>query len=391
MAKDRYLSSFIHKDLNDKMVFIAGPRQVGKTTLARDIMKKYFSKISYFLWDNRDDRKNIIAYRFPADYELIVFDEIHKYKNWKNHIKGIYDKLKDKYKFIVTGSSRLDIFRKSGDSLQGRYHYYRLHPFSMREIAETNQCYNAEVLKELKFFKYNRDYFDILFKFGGFPEPMIKQSEVFLRRWHNEKLERLFREDIRDVEKINDINSMKLLSDILPEKASGILSLNSLRENLSVSHKAVKRWVEILESFYYIFRVYPYLTDKYKSIKKEPKLYLWDWSEVEDESKRFENMVASHLLKYVNFLYDNLGYKAELNFLRDIEKREVDFLVSIDKKTWFSVEVKLNETDMSKNLIYYKEKLKIPFNYQVIKKSGVDIYQNDIRIISADKFFTGLC
>ncbi|MCX7648776.1 MAG: DUF4143 domain-containing protein, partial [Elusimicrobiales bacterium] len=151
------------------------------------------------------------------------------------------------------------------------------------------------------------------------------------------------------------------------------------------------RWVEILESFYYIFRIYPYLTDKYKSIKKEPKLYLWDWSEVEDESKRFENMVASHLLKYVNFLYDNLGYKAELNFLRDMEKREVDFLVSIDKKPWFSVEVKLNETDVSKNLIYYKEKLKIPFNYQVIKKSGVDIYQNDIRIISADKFFTGLC
>jgi predicted AAA+ superfamily ATPase len=227
-----------------------------------------------------------------------------------------------------------------------------------------------------------------IFKYGGFPEPLFKQDEIFLRRWHNEKNERLFREDIRDVTLVRDLSSMKLLGDLIPERVSSILSINSLREDLEVSFKAVKLWVEILESFYYIFKNYPYTSTKYKSMKKESKVYLWDWSEIVDEAKRFENMIASHLLKFAHFLKDTLGYKAEVYFLRDLEKREIDFVFEVDGKLWFAVEVKLNEEDVSSNFKYFKEKLKIPYLYQVVKKENIDRFKNEVRVISASKFLT---
>jgi uncharacterized protein len=183
---------------------------------------------------------------------------------------------------------------------------------------------------------------------------------------------------------------MKLLSDLLPSKVGSLLSLNSIREDIEVSFRAVSSWMEILEAFYYIFRIYPFSGKKIRALKKEPKLYLWDWSEVEDESARFENLIASHLLKLVHFLTDYEGYRAELYFLRDVDKREVDFLVTINGKPWFAVEVKLNETGLSPHLIYFKERLSIPYIYQVVKKPGVDSIEKGARIISAGKFLSGL-
>jgi predicted AAA+ superfamily ATPase len=372
------------------MVFIGGPRQVGKTTLAKELLKKYYKDVLYLLWDNRKDRKDILSSNWTGSANLIVLDEIHKYKNWKSYIKGEYDKLKDKYKFVVTGSSRLDIFRKGGDSLQGRYHYYRLHPFTLAEVLGISSL-QIKPFNEIKIAETSSNkIFDSLEHFGGFPEPFIRQNDIVLRRWHNEKIERFFREDIRDLEPVRDMSSIKILSDMLCDKVGGLLSVNSIREDLEVSHKAVKHWLEILESFYYIFRIYPYTKTNYKSLKKEPKVFLWDWSEVDDEAKRFENMIASHLLKFVHFFYDNQGYKININFLRDLEKREVDFLISVDNKPWFGVEVKLSEEEISPNLFYFKEKLKIPYNYQVVKKRGVDRYKEGIRVISAERFLTAL-
>ena len=389
MQKQRYLEKSILEDLNEKMVFIGGARQVGKTTLAKDIIAKIFDQSTYYNWDYQPDRKRITSGELPGDNSLLIFDEIHKYKKWKTLIKGIYDTQKDRYKILVTGSARLNIFRKSGDSLQGRYHYYTLHPFSLAELENISAEMNP--FREILFRPQNYSTtFESLFTYGGFPETFISQDERILRRWHNEKLERLFREDIRDVENIRDIGSMKLLGDILPSKAASPLSINNLREDLEVSHRAITSWLNILESFYYHFRIYPYTSRLIRSIKKEPKIYLYDWSEIENEGARFENLVASHLLKFTNYLYEKEGYKAELFYLRNVDKKEVDFLVTIDNKPWFAVEVKLSDTSPSSNLIYFKERLKIPFNYQVVKKAGADIVKNEIRVISGGKFLSGL-
>jgi predicted AAA+ superfamily ATPase len=389
MLKKRYLTDFIVEDLAEKMVFVGGARQVGKTTLSTDLVAAKFKSHEYFNWDNRADRTRIINSDWPGVSELLILDEIHKYKKWKTLIKGEYDKLKSRYKFLVTGSSRLDIYRKGGDSLQGRYHYYCLHPFSLAEVL--NKKNNITPFKEIEIDSHdNSSDLDFLNRFGGFPEPLLKQNMRFLRRWHNEKTERLFREDIRDTEQIRDLGSMKLLSDMLPGKVGSLLSLNAIREDLEVSHRAVTNWLDILESFYYQFRIYPYVGKAIRSIKKVPKLYLWDWSEIADKSARFENLIASHLLKLVNFLKNHGGYKTRLYYLRNVDKKEVDFLVTVDEKPWFAVEVKLNEEAPDKTLFYFKEKLNIPFVYQVLEKANTDRLKTGIRIVSADKFLSGL-
>lgn len=231
---------------------------------------------------------------------------------------------------------------------------------------------------------------EVLERYGGFPEPLLSQNERTLRRWHNERNERLFREDIRDVEIIRDLGKMQVLSDMLPSRVGALLSVNALREDLDLSHRAASHWLDILEAFYYPFRIYPYARTPFRAIKKEPKLYLWDWSEVHNEAARFENLVGSHLLKLVHWLHDREGHKASLYFLRDTSKREVDFLVTIDEKPWFAVEVKTQDEMVSSNLRYFREKLKIPFSYQVLKKGNIDKLSDGIRIISGDKLLSGL-
>jgi hypothetical protein len=371
------------------MVFIGGPRQVGKTTLARELISNHFSNTGYYNWDNREDRRHIMQSLWPGDAELIILDEIHKYKKWKNLVKGEYDKLKDKYRFLVTGSARLDLYRKGGDSMLGRYRYFRLHPFTMAELLDRTS--KPKVRKEIPVpSQKEQELFLSLDKFGGFPEPFIKQDDRVLRRWHNEKVDRLFKHDIRDTEQIRDIVNMQLLGDLLPDRVASLLSLNSLREDLEVSHRAVSSWLDVLESFYYCFRIYPYAAKSYRSLKKGAKLYLWDWSEVDQESARFENCVASHLLKLVHFLQDWEGYRAQLYYLRSMEKKEVDFLVTIDKKPWFAVETKLSDTGASPHLYYFKDKLKIPFSYQIVKKDGIDSYARGVRIVSANRFLMAL-
>lgn len=389
MQKERYLTQTIISDLDNKMVFIGGARQVGKTTLAKEIIARSYSSSTYYNWDFQPDRKKISSSELPGESGLLIFDEIHKFKKWKNLVKGIYDTHKDKYKILVTGSARLNIYRKSGDSLQGRYHYYTLHPFSMAELELVKN--NWQPFKELNFrSQSSQENLDTLFQFGGFPEPLIAQSSRTLRRWHNEKHERLFREDIRDLENIRDINNMKLLGDVLPSKVASQLSLNSIREDLGISHRAITSWLNILESFYYHFRIYPYTSKEIRSIKKEPKLFLIDWSEVGNEGARFENLIASHLLKFTNYLFEHEGYKSGLYYLRNVDKKEVDFLITVDNKPWFAVEVKLSETLPSKNLSYFKERLHIPFVYQVVKQNDIDVLKDDVRIISANKFLSGL-
>lgn len=388
----RYLERYILEDLKDKMVFVSGPRQVGKTTLAKQIGGNFFpDKYEYLNWDNREDRKTILKGVFQADKKLFIFDEIHKYRNWKNYLKGEYDKYKERFQILVTGSARLDIYKKGGDSLLGRYHSYKLHPLSLSELLDKKiSCLPFKELSFLDANKKQKEIFDILFIFGGFPEVFIKQSEKELRRWHNERAERLIKEDIRDIENIRDISVLQVLIELLPAKVGSLFSLNSLREDLGAAHKTVSLWVYILEKFYYHFRIYPFQSTRIKSLRKEPKLYLWDWSEIEDENIRLENVMASHLLKFCSFLFDTEGYKAQLYYLRDKEQREVDFLVSIGNRPWFCVEVKKAFKDIPSSLTYFGDRLKIPFLYEVVKEENIDFLKDNVRIISMSKFLTGL-
>lgn len=389
MNQNRYLSKFIADDLKTKMVFVGGARQVGKTTLAKEILAPLFGSSEYYNWDFTADRKRLKNLEFPGEPSLLILDEIHKLRGWKRFLKGIYDTQKDRYSFLVTGSARLNIFRRGGDSLQGRYHYYTLHPFSLSELMNHTQA--IEPGQELQFTANNSaDTLSSLMQFGGFPEPFLSQSTRTLRRWHNEKLERLFREDIRETEDIRDFSNLKLLGDMLPQKAGAPLSVNAIREDLEVSHKAVTNWLNILEQFYYHFRIYPFAASPVRSVKKAPKLYLVDWSEIEDEGARFENLIASHLLKTIDFLRESEGYKTELFYLRGTDGKEVDFLITHNRKPWFAVEAKLSETATSPNLLYFRDRLQIPYTYQVIRKTGVDILRDGIRIISADKFLGGV-
>jgi predicted AAA+ superfamily ATPase len=389
MLLNRYITKDIQRDLLEKMVFIGGARQIGKTTLAAKLIAPLFSAYAYYNWDSKNDRKKILHSEFSGSAELLIFDELHKYPKWKTWLKGEHDIHREQYKFLITGSARLNIYRKGGDSLQGRYHYYTLHPLSLAEILNIKK--EIQIFKELPISGVNHfNDFEVLEHFGGFPEVFLKQNERTLRRWHLEKIERLFREDIRDLESVRDIGNMQLLSDILPSRVGSLLSVNAIREDLEVSHRAVTSWLSILEQFYYHFRIFPYHKKSIRSLKKDSKLYMFDWSEVSDEAARFENIVASHLLKFVQYLKEYEGYRTALFYLRNVDKKEVDFLVTIDDQPWFCVEVKLNDTNPSPSLFYFKERLNIPYAYQVIKKQETDMIKKEVRVISADRFLTGL-
>lgn len=389
MSHERYLSPAIITDVKTKMVFIGGPRQVGKTTLAQSIGKTY-TTTDYLNWDSRAQRQRILAEQFLGTAKLLIFDELHKYRQWKSYIKGIFDTKKDHYNIIVTGSARLDLYKKGGDSLLGRYYYYRLHPFSVAELLGKQRT--VEPFTPLPFQQNTlaQDHFTDLLQFSGFPEPLFARQPQTLRRWQNTRLDRLVKEDIRDTETIRDVSALQILVDILPQKVGAQLSLNALREDLSVAHKTISAWMNVLEHFYYHFRIYPYFSTSFSSLKKEPKLYLLDWTQVMESGPRFENIIASHLLKFVHWLYDTTGYKAELQYLRDSQGREVDFIVTVDKKPWFAVEAKLTDQTPSPHLLYFRKKLNIPFLYQVVQQPGVDLQIKDVRVMSAALFCSGL-
>ena len=350
MKIKRYLFAPIKDDLKQKMVFVGGPRQVGKTTLALSFLKSVSHKYpAYLNWDIPHHRKKILKNQFPLKYKTLVLDEIHKFKKWRALMKGLYDEHHSSHSFMVTGSARLDHFSKGGDSLMGRYFYYRLHPLSLIEINKNPS------LKDLK----------PLLKFGGFPEPLLRQSETNWRKWQNNRNRQVIYEDLRDLEQVKEISLIDLLVESLPNKVGSPLSINSLREDLESSHQSVSRWLSLLDALYLTFRIPPYGSQKIRAVKKENKLYFWDWSRVEKASCRFENMTASHLLKYCHYQQDVQGLKTELAYLRDTDKREVDFVVIQNKKLLFAVECKTHSADLSSHLSYFQTRLNIPKCFQV--------------------------
>ncbi len=371
----RIYSSIIkeHFKHHQQMIFLIGPRQAGKTTVAL-IAKEFTSQFAYLNWDNLDHRKIILEGvnsvasfagldKLTLDIPIIVFDEIHKYGKWKTFLKGFFDTYKGKVKIIVTGSSRLDVYKKGGDSLMGRYFPYRLHQLSLAELRRVDLS-----VKEInKPFQSKSHDLKKLLKNGGFPEPFIKNDPKFLNRWKTLRQEQLIREDIRDLSRIQELGQIELLAEILKHQAGQLTNYSSLANKVNVSSDTIRRWIKTLQAFFYCFTVQPWSKNIPRSLIKEPKTYMWDWINVDEEGSRVENLVASHLLKAVHYWTDcGLGQYG-LWFVRDKEKREVDFLVSRDKKPWFLVEVKLSsKSGISKNLVYFQEKIKAKHAFQVV-------------------------
>jgi len=294
-------------------------------------------------------------------------------------------------RFLVTGSARLDVYRRGGDSLQGRYHHYRLHPLSVAELHGPGHQAQLAPGDELVLEQpASADVLEQLLRFGGFPEPFLAANARSLRRWQHQRLERFFREDIRDLEIVRDLASMQLLADMLAERVASPLSLNSLREDLEVSHKTVTKWLEIFERLYHVFRLTPFTSRTFRGLKKAPKVYLWDWSLVSDPGAKFENLVAAHLLKFCHLLADRDGWNTSLHYLRDSSGREVDFLVCHRNQPWFMVETKLNQTSIDGSLRYFAKRLQVTQAYQVVLGAERDFISGGIRCLPARRFLAAL-
>ncbi len=350
MRIPRYLERPVREALKKKMVLVGGPRQVGKTTFALGILGENADEThpAYLNWDHPSVPPRLRRAELPANEPLLVLDEIHKYARWRNLLKGIYDTEKSRRRILVTGSARLDYYRKGGDSLVGRYRNFRLHPFSLREWSRSPTPSQLQSL----------------LKSGGFPEPLLAQNDAEHRIWRRDRITRVVREDLRDLEHVREITLVEHLVDLLPSKVGSPLSIKSLREDLQVDHKTVERWLSILENMYVCFRVSPFGPPRVRAVKKERKLYLWDWSSVEGDGPRFENLVASQLLKYCHWVEDTEGHAMDLRYLRDTNKREVDFVVLKDRRALFAVECKSGEKQISAAVRYFAERTPIPRFYQ---------------------------
>ncbi len=366
----RYLREQVEADLAVKMAFVAGPKQVGKTTLGLSLPG---ARSGYLNWDIPDHRERILRRELPPG-PLWFFDEIHKYRAWRNLLKGLSDGRLAGQRILVTGSARLELYRYSGDSLQGRYRLLRLHPLSATELGIDSA-----------------DDFAQLLLLGGFPEPFFSGSATAARRWSREYRNLLVREEVAGLERIQDLGNLELLAIRLPELVGSLLSLNALREDLQVSHKTVGAWIAALERLYAMFRISPFGGPRIRAIKKAQKHYHFDWSLVPDNGPRFENLIACHLLKWVHFEQDTQGRDLDLRFFRDTDGREVDFIVTDRARPILAVECKWSESRPERSLRYWKKRFPQCAAWQVTAQGERDfVTPEGIRVCPAPVFLKRL-
>ncbi len=332
----RYLRPQVDADLARKMVFLGGPRQVGKTSLGRMVIPE---SRAYMNYDSATGRDAILRGQLPPT-DAWFFDEIHKYRGWRNFLKGLYDTRTRGRRILVSGSARLDFYRFGGDSLQGRYHFLRLHPFSVAELEITTPSDFAALLE-----------------LSGFPEPFLGGNATEARRWSLAYRDRLTREEAISVETISDLAKLELLAIALPARVGSPLSINALREDLQVAHHTLARWLDVLERVYAIFRIAPFGAPLLRAVKKERKHYHFDWTVVEPMPARFENLVGAHLLKWVQYQIDTQGRAIELRYFRDIDGREVDFVIAERSgKPLAFVECKWDDAPLDPSLRYLHQR-----------------------------------
>lgn len=325
----RELETLIRQDLDRKIVFLTGPRQSGKTTLS----KAMFAHAEYFNWDSAEDRLVLQKKRWSRDKELVILDELHKMKSWKSWLKGIYDTEGVRPRLLVTGSAKLDTYRKVGDSLAGRFFQFRLHPLTLRELRHELSAQEA---------------CERLLTTGGFPEPFLAQDETFYKRWRRSHLDIILRQDMLDLEPVRDIQAIETLVELLRHRVGSPVSYSSLARDLQRDPKTVKHWLQILENLYVIFRVSPYHKNAGRVLLKEPKYYFFDNAQVlGDPGARLENLVATSLKRDVEFLEDTKGTRAQLHYVRSTDGKELDFMVVIEEKPAWLIEVKTSSDEPS--------------------------------------------
>ena len=405
IKRSMYLNMWQDLSSEKKMIFLSGPRQVGKTTFAQKIAEGFKNNL-YFNWDIISQKRLLI--QEPTFFEninrkdesipLVIFDEIHKYSKWKNYLKGIYDEFAGDYKFLVSGSGRFDLYKKGGDSLAGRYFQLHLFPLTVAELSNKRKSFKDFAVSPLTNFdftnlKITSKIWQTLFNVGGFPEPYVNGKKTFFNKWTANYTSQIVREDIKSISDIKNTDYIEILFSLLPKRVGSPISMNNIAEELQVSFGSIKEWLKLLEIFYLVFRIGPWTKKISRSILKEKKLYLYNYPEISDESYRFENMVAVELLRAV-YNWNECGYgKFSLHYIRNKEKEEVDFLISGNNNPKLLVETKLSNDTPSKSLIYFQKNLNIPA-VQLVNKENVFKYfkngQNKILVITANVWLSTL-
>lgn len=384
----RYLYESLAQFAKDKFVLISGPRQAGKTTLAKHWLGE---RGLYLDWDDDEQRRTLIKRSFlnPLDSHAFVFDELHKYGRWKSWLKGLYDNYHDQMEVVVTGSARLDLFQKGGDSLLGRCEHLRLHPFSIGELTHGRITPPPNDWLQVEHQDASHSKWLQLEQMSGFPEPFLKNDPLHHRRWASRRRSLIIQEDVRGISQIKDVSLVEHLAVLLPDRVGSPLSLNALREELSVAHDTIASWLEVLERLYFCFRISPYHRKINRGLKKEQKLYLWDWSEIENPAARFENMVAGHLLKAVH-AWNDMGYgEYDLHYVRDKEKNEIDFLITEKRKPAVLFECKLSDANFSCSTRLMDQLGNIPA-IQLTASDGINRTKGRIRVVTASRYLAGL-
>jgi hypothetical protein len=372
---ERYLAAPIQRDLKRKMVVLTGPRQVGKTWLAKELMTD-FNRPQYLNFDHFDDARIIRTQAWPPNADLVVFDEIHKMKGWKRFVKGIYDTREARQSILVTGSARLEAFRQAGESLAGRYFHFRLNPISVRELKGREKPYEALAL---------------LNRFGGFPEPFLSGSEAEASRWRNQYYTDLVREDILEFSRIQEVKAIRLLLEMLRERVGSPLSFRCLAGDLQVSPNTVGKYVQILESLCIIFLVRPFHANVARAVLREPKVYFYDSGYVRgDEGLRLENTCAVCLLKHVHYLQDTAGEEISLHYVRTRDGREVDFAITQQNKLSLLIEVKLSEDQPAAALRFFLNRVPGISACQLVHNLRREQHRDGVDVLNASKWLSEL-
>lgn len=363
----------IIKDLHKKIVFIVGPRQVGKTWLALEIGKR-FDNTAYLNYDSFEDRQIIKDETWLQSTELLILDELHKMPGWKNYLKGVFDTKPQNLKILVTGSARLDMFRQSGDSLAGRFFAHRLLPFSISEL-QTDPISND---------------MERFIQRGGFPEPFLSEDEIEAKRWRNQYIDGLIRTDILDFERIHDLRKMQMAFELLRRRVGSPISYTSIAGDVNASPTTIIKYVQILEALYIIFRVAPFSRNIARSILKEPRIYFFDNGLIiGDDGAKFENFVALSLLKHVFGKIDYEGESFELKYLRTKDGKEVDFCLIDDDQIVEVIEAKTRDSNISSNLNYFCGKYDLK-GVQVVKELKRERTLGEIDIVKASSYLREL-
>jgi predicted AAA+ superfamily ATPase len=374
VCMERYLENFILDDLKKKIVLLTGPRQSGKTTLSKVLSDSF----DYLNFDNPEHRLGLIERSWDRSRELIIFDELHKLKNWKSWLKGIYDTEGIPPGIIVTGSAKLDTYRKVGDSLAGRFFQFRLHPLDLKEIKRNLHPGNLQAA------------LDRLLEVGGFPEPYLEGDTRFYNRWKRSHLDIILKQDMLDLENVRHITMIETLIQLLRKRVGSPVSYNTLARDLQCSDKTVKRWLTILENMYVIFRVGPYHRNIARSILKAPKYYFYDTGQVVGNAgTKLENLVACALLKEIHYLEDCHGDRLHLYYLRTKDGKEIDFFITREEKPPLMVEVKWSQSNLSRNFKifgkYFPTAGKIQINGRLDREKT---YPDGSEIRAAHKWLT---